>query len=71
LQNPLQSIFKTPFKSAPFSKIIPGHFTSAIKKNINDSISLIELISNQVEAPTFENTIDSKELRKIEHQRNP
>ena len=59
MQNPLQSIFKTPFKSAPFSKIIPGHFTSAIKKNINDSISLIELISNQVEAPTFENTIDS------------
>jgi peptidyl-dipeptidase Dcp len=59
LLNPLQSVFKTPFKSAPFSKITPENFTIAIKKNITDSISLIKLISNQVEAPTFKNTINS------------
>jgi peptidyl-dipeptidase Dcp len=58
LQNPLLTEFQTPFKSAPFSKILPEHFVEAILKNINDSISLIELISIQKEIPTFDNTIN-------------
>ena len=58
MQNPLLTEFQTPFKSAPFSKILPEHFVEAILKNINDSISLIEIISIQKETPTFDNTIN-------------
>ena len=57
MNNPLHSEFKTPFKSAPFSKILPKHFLEAIPKNINDSLKLINLISEQDQNPTFENTI--------------
>ena len=57
MQNPLYLEFKTPFKSAPFSKILPKHFIDAIPKNINDSLKSITSISNQKESPTFNNTI--------------
>ena len=57
MKNPLFSEFKTPFKSAPFSKILPEHFLEAIPKNINDSLKLINFISEQDQNPTFENTI--------------
>ena len=58
MRNPLLTEFKTPFKSAPFSKILSKHFVEAIEKNIIDSISIIQLISNQDEIPDFENTIN-------------
>ena len=57
MQNPLYLEFKTPIKSAPFSKILPKHFIDAIPKNINDSLKSITSISNQKESPTFNNTI--------------
>ena len=57
MRNLLLSEFKTPFKSAPFSKILPEHFISAIRENISDSLNSINLISKRDENPTFDNTI--------------
>ena len=59
MHNPLLTEFKTVFKSAPFSKIHSKHFVEAIEKNIIHSISLIQLIVDLNETPTFENTIES------------
>ena len=57
MRNLLLSEFKTPFKSAPFSKILPEHFIGAIRENISDSLNSINLISKRDENPTFDNTI--------------
>ena len=59
MRNLLLSEFETPFKSAPFSKILPEHFIDAIQKNIAKSLTIVDLISNQSENPTFGNTINS------------
>jgi peptidyl-dipeptidase Dcp len=51
--NPLLS----PFDTAPFSEIKNEHFMPAITQAIADARAEIDAITNNTEAPTFENTI--------------
>jgi peptidyl-dipeptidase Dcp len=58
-QNILTSNFKTPFETAPFSKIKNEHFLPAFKIAIKEARLEIDAIVNNSEAPTFENTIET------------
>ena len=55
--NPLLEQFNTPFNTAPFNKITNEHFLPAIKEAIEIGKQEINTITNQSEAPNFENTI--------------
>jgi peptidyl-dipeptidase Dcp len=57
----LNKPFSTAFNTAPFSKIKNDYFLPAIIKAINDAKSEIDSITNNVESPTFENTIEALE----------
>lgn len=59
MSNPLLENYKTPFSTAPFSKIKNKHFKLAFKKAINLAKAEIEVICNNPEVPTFENTIET------------
>ncbi|AMC11707.1 peptidase M3 [Lutibacter profundi] len=59
MSNPLLENYKTPFSTAPFSKIKNKHFKPAFKKAINLAKAEIEVICNNPEVPTFENTIET------------
>ena len=56
--NPLLS----PFDTAPFSKIKNEHFKPAFLQSIEDARAEIDSITNNTEAPTFENTIEALEF---------
>ncbi|MDX1327547.1 MAG: M3 family metallopeptidase [Arenibacter sp.] len=53
MNNPLL----TPFDTAPFSKIKNEHFKPAILQAIEDAKKEIDAITQNIEEPTFENTI--------------
>jgi len=55
--NPLLQNFETPFSTAPFSKIKTTHFKPAFKEAIALAKKDIDLIINNTDAPTFENTV--------------
>ncbi|MFK5890021.1 MAG: M3 family metallopeptidase [Flavobacteriaceae bacterium] len=55
--NPLLQNFDTPFNTAPFSKIKTAHFKPAFKEAIALAKKDIDLIINNTDAPTFENTV--------------
>jgi len=55
----LNTNFDTPYQTAPFSKIKDDDFFPAFKKAIADARSEIDAITNNPEAPTFENTIEA------------
>ncbi|MBT8272614.1 MAG: M3 family metallopeptidase [Bacteroidia bacterium] len=55
--NILNSVFDTPYNSAPFSKIKNADFRPAFEKAITDAKKEIDQICNQNEAPNFQNTI--------------
>lgn len=57
MTNPLLEKFNTPFETAPFDKITNEHFLPAIKEAIEIGKEEINAITNQSEAPNFENTI--------------
>ncbi|SMD34474.1 peptidyl-dipeptidase Dcp [Reichenbachiella faecimaris] len=59
--NPLLESFNTPFGVPPFAEIKLEHYKPGIEKLIEKSRSEIEVIANQTEAPSFENTIVSLE----------
>jgi len=61
LNNPLLKEFETPFESAPFSTIKIEHFIPAIKESIAIALKEIETITENKEAATFENTIETLE----------
>lgn len=56
--NPLLS----PFDTAPFSQIKNEHFKPAFLQSIEDARAEIDSITNNSEAPTFENTIEALEF---------
>ena len=61
MNNPLLKEFETPFESAPFSTIKIEHFIPAIKESIAIALKEIETITENKEAATFENTIETLE----------
>lgn len=61
MHNPLLKEFKTPFESAPFSKIKIEHFIPAIQEAIKIALREIDEITEQKEDPTFQNTLEKLE----------
>ncbi|MBD0834290.1 M3 family metallopeptidase [Aestuariibaculum suncheonense] len=57
--NILLKKFQTPFNTAPFSQINNSDFLPAIKQGIEDAKAEIDAITNNPEAPTFQNTIEA------------
>ena len=56
-KNPLLQPYTTPFEAIPFDKIEVAHILPAIKAGIEEEQREIAAITNNGEAPTFENTI--------------
>ena len=59
MQNILVKPFKTPFGTAPFSKIKNTHFLPAFKLAIQEAKKEIDAIVNNPDGPTFQNTIEA------------
>jgi peptidyl-dipeptidase Dcp len=57
--NILTQKFKTPFSAAPFSKIKNQDFLPAIIQLIKDSKNEIDDLTNNMESPSFKNTIEA------------
>jgi peptidyl-dipeptidase Dcp len=57
--NILNRPFETPYNTAPFSKLKNEYFMPAIKIAIEKAKSEIEVITNNHDRPTFENTIEA------------
>ncbi len=55
--NPLLSTYDTPFQVPPFDKIKDEHFRPAFKAALEQHNQEIDVIVNDTENPTFENTI--------------
>ena len=55
--NPFFQAYDTPFQVPPFDKIKNKHFKPAILEGINSHEAEIIAIANNVEAPSFDNTI--------------
>src|SRR5687768_15676222 len=55
--NPLLANYETPFQAPPFEEIKNGHFKPAILEAIKIQQNEIDVIANNKEKPTFENTI--------------
>lgn len=62
MSNPLLAEFKTPFDTAPFSKIKNKHFKPAFIESIQLAKNEIDAITNNSAAPTFENTLEAMEF---------
>ncbi len=62
MTNPLLREFKTPFDTAPFSKIENEHFQPAIEATIQEAKDEIDKITANPDAPTFENTLEALEF---------
>jgi len=62
MANPLLEKFTTPFATAPFSKIKNEHFKPAFIEAIKISKEEIDVITNNTNVPTFENTIEALEF---------
>lgn len=62
MNNPLLEKFDTPFESAPFSKIKIEHYQPAFEQAIKEAKDEIDAIANNLNTPTFANTIEALEL---------
>ncbi len=62
MSNPLLDEFKTPFSTAPFSKIKNHHFKPAFIEGIKLAKDEIDNITNNNSTPTFENTLEALEF---------
>lgn len=62
MTNPLLDSFKTPYATAPFSKIKAIHFKPAIIKAIEIAKNEIDTIVESKELPTFKNTLEALEF---------
>jgi Zn-dependent oligopeptidase len=62
MSNPLLAVFKTPFTTAPFSKIKNEHFKPAFIEAIQLAKNEIDSITNNSEEPSFENTMAAMEF---------
>ena len=61
MKNPLLNNFNTPFSTAPFSKIKNEHFKPAFIEAIKIAKEEINVITDNPEVPTFENSIETLE----------
>ena len=61
-ENILLKPFKTPYNTAPFSKIKNDDFLPAFKQSIANAKAEIDAIVNNPDAPTFENTMEALEF---------
>ncbi|WOH39060.1 M3 family metallopeptidase [Thalassotalea fonticola] len=59
--NPFYQQWDTPFGMPPFDKIKIEHYKPAMEKGIAEQIAQIDAITNNPDAPTFENTIEAME----------
>ncbi len=57
--NILNHSFSTPYNTAPFSKIKNKNFLPAVKQAIENAKTEIDAITNNIEAPTFKNTLEA------------
>jgi peptidyl-dipeptidase Dcp len=56
-ENPFFAGWNTPFEVPPFDKIKPEHFIPAYEKGMEEQKTAIDKIVDNLDAPTFENTI--------------
>ena len=56
-QNPFLTEFQTPFKVVPFDKIKIEHYLPAFEAGMKEQLEEIDVIVNNEETPTFQNTI--------------
>lgn len=59
--NPFFKEWDTPYGMPPFEQIKDEHFGPAFEKAIAEARAEVEVIANNPEAPTFENTIEAME----------
>ena len=59
--NVLLDHFNTPFETVPFDKISTSDFLPAIKEGIKQGKAEIENITETLDAPSFQNTIEALE----------
>ncbi|MFY9154066.1 MAG: M3 family metallopeptidase [Prolixibacteraceae bacterium] len=57
VKNPFFSEYQTPFQVPPFDQIKLEHFKPAIEAGIAEQLAEIKVITENPDAPTFENTI--------------
>ena len=67
--NILNQRFDSPYGTAPFSKIKTTDFIDAFKTAIAKSKAQINAICNNLEAPSFQNTIEALEFSALELER--
>jgi peptidyl-dipeptidase Dcp len=60
--NPFFEEWDTPFGIPPFDRILDEHYKPAFEKAIEEQRADIEVIRNNPEPPTFENTLEALEL---------
>lgn len=69
-KNPLLSdVFPTPFQTAPFQKINPEHFKSAVEKHMEKARKEIDKITSNIETPTFQNIVEALEFSSMQLDR--
>ena len=59
--NPFFQEWDTPFEVPPFDQIKDEHYMPAFEKGMEDNLAEIDVIVNNPEAPTFENTLEELE----------
>ena len=62
MSNPFFEKYKTPHETIPFNEIRLEHFEPAFLEGIRRSEEQIELIINNPEPPTFDNTIITEQF---------
>ncbi|MBU2492931.1 MAG: M3 family metallopeptidase [Bacteroidetes bacterium] len=61
MDNPFFAEYNTPFSTPPFDKINEDHYLPAFIKGMEEQNKEIEIIINNPDEPTFENTIEAIE----------
>ena len=59
--NPFLNEYETPFQIPPFEAIKFSHYEPAFIQGMKEHLEEIDVIANNTEAPTFENTIEALE----------
>ncbi|MDO4728134.1 MAG: M3 family metallopeptidase [Bacteroidota bacterium] len=59
MNNPLLHPFNTPYQTAPFQEIKEEHYLPAFRELIQKAEAEIDQITDNTEAPSFENTIEA------------
>ncbi|MEC7930072.1 MAG: M3 family metallopeptidase [Pseudomonadota bacterium] len=59
--NPFLNEYETPFQIPPFESIKFSHYEPAFNQGMKEHLEEIDVIANNTEAPTFENTIEALE----------